>query len=207
MRGKFLFLLFVICVMGCSNETHKEIVDIKDSDSLYSLNGREHQVSFEALYRSSYKSREEIQPQYLAAEIKRTTQFLFGPLVWRSLGGIQKGEKVQPLIEKAYVENERVIIPYTYTATWLIRHDAVAQNNLQLPVPYSIDSLETPKWKRCTDSQEGHNTWSFFWYYWDPERNGCDHKVGNQYQIVQVKIGHETEQTQISYPEYRRLIR
>lgn len=207
MRGKFLFLIFVIALMGCSKQTQNGNVDIKHSDALYSLDGREHQVSFEALYKSSYKSLEEIRPQYLPTEIKRTTQFLFGPLVQRSLGGIQKGEKIQPLIEKAYVQNEKIIIPFLYTATWLIRQDVVAENSLQLPLPYSIDDLETPKWKRCTDSQEGHNTWSFFWYYWDPERYGCDHKIGTQYQIVQVKIGQETVQTQTSYPEYRRLIR
>lgn len=208
---KKITLLLIISFLeltGCLNRPQTGRVQLRGSEeALYSLDGREHQVEFQALYRSTYKDISEIRVDHLAYEIKQTTQFLAGPLIQRSFAGIQKGEQVEVLAEQAYVENDRVLVPYIYKATWLIREDIAAQSDFQMPLPYSVENLRTPKWKNCTSSQEGHNTWSFFWYYWDPERYGCDHQLDVQYQMISVKIGGETPQTQISFPEYHRLIR
>lgn len=207
MKFPLIFIVFLLGMVGCSNSSQKEQLQLRGSeDALYSRDGREHQVEFQALYRSSLNDLSEIRPDYLQYEIKQVTQFLFGPLVQQSFAGIQKGEQIQVLQDQAYLKEGRVIVPYIYKATWLIRSDVAAEGALQLPLPYSVEDLRTPKWKRCTDSQDGHNTWSFFWYYWYPERSGCDHKLDKQYQIISVQIGVETQQSQISFPDYNRLI-
>lgn len=208
MKTALLSIVLILGLTGCSNKTQTGSVQLQGSeDALYSLDGREHQVEFQAVYRSSYKDISDIRADYLIYEMKQTAQFLFGPLTQRSLGGIQKGEDIQVLAKQAYIKNGRVMVPYIYKAIWLIREDVAAQGSLQIPLPYAIEDLRTPEWQNCTDSHEGHNTWSFFWYYWDPERYGCDHQVDNQYQMINVKLGSETPQTQVSYPEYGRLIR
>ncbi|MGZ3772267.1 MAG: hypothetical protein ACXVCY_00235 [Pseudobdellovibrionaceae bacterium] len=207
MKIKFLFSLFVLIGVGCSNSQKEQIQFLEQKDALYSQDGREYQVEFQALYRSSYTKIADIKSEYLDSAIKQVTPFLFGPLVQRSLGGIQKGEKIYLNIAGAYLNDGRVMIPYGYRGTWLLKKDlATSQGQFQLPLPYAVDDLRTPKWKNCTDSEPGHNTWSFFWYYWDPERYGCDHQITKQYQMISVKIGSETQQTRISFPEYGRLI-
>lgn len=44
-------------------------------------------------------------------------------------------------------------------------------------------------------------------YYWDPARNGCDHKLGTHFQIVKPQLKSKTPQTSVSYPEYNKMIR
>ncbi|MGZ3796756.1 MAG: hypothetical protein ACXVB1_10335, partial [Pseudobdellovibrionaceae bacterium] len=206
-----LLFLLLMGLLGCVKEGTLPSNLMKGTERpLYSLNGKEYHVEFQALYRSSLRRTEDLQPESLPYEIKKTTQYLFGPLTYRNLGGIQKGEKIQPLPEKAYVQNDQVMVPYLYSGTWLLQGDIVSpdtfQDSLKLPLPYSVADLQTPLWQNCTDSQEGHNTWDFFWYYWEPRRYGCDHRLGDQYQTIIVKIGAESPQTSLSFPEYQRLI-
>lgn len=206
---KWIYFILVITLSACSKEKEPSDFQLSNSESqLYSRNGREHQIRFEALYRSRFRRLEDIRPQSLSFEIKRTTQFLFGPLTHRSIGGIQKGEKITSFTDRAFIQDGSVMIPYLYEATWLVHSDFLSEGLLALPVPYSLDSLRSPQWQKCTDnSDEEHSSWGFFWYYWDPERPGCDHQAHHQYQIVEIQVGPETPQTQISFPEYQRLIR
>ncbi len=203
-------LLSMTFLLGCSNQSAEKTTTLspEKNTQLYSMIGKEHKVQFKAVYRSSFRNLEDVWPQTLPREIRATTQFLFGPLTHRELGGIQKGEKIQTLMDKAYMQNGRVMVPYLYQATWIIESEAVQPGLLNLPIPYSIESLRTPNWQSCTDNgDEEHRTWSFLWYFWDPTRRGCEHKENEQYQMVQIQIGEETNQTQESYPEYRRMIR
>lgn len=197
---------------ACSQSPSTKVLDAAGSEQgLYALTGQEHQVHFKALYRSNAQSVEELNAYTLVFRIQETTRFFFGPLTIRNLGGIQKGERITPHLDEAYVENGRVIVPYSYDATWMIHRSALRQNSprlaLRLPLPYAVPDLETLLWQNCTDSGEGHNTWDFFWYFWDPERPGCDHRANVHYQDIDVEIGTETPQTARTYPEYPRMIR
>lgn len=205
MKHFYLISLFLL-TLGCSQEP-AGVLDTPPETSLYSKDGREFQVSFEALYRSKLRHIRDLQPPYVKNEIHEVTQFLFGPLTHRDLGGVQKGQEVELLLDKAYLENGRVMIPYKYSAVWMIDTDAV-DRQLQLPLPYSIRDLLTKDWKNCTDSSDSeHSEWSFFWYFWDPSRRGCDHVLGKEFQEITVTLGEETAPTRASYPEYQKLIR
>ncbi len=202
-----LFALILLGLSACSPAPHNPAVNTTTPHSpLYALNAQEHRVKFEALYQSRAKNLAELDAYDLRSEIKEVTAFLFGTLTHREIGGVQKGEKIIPHIDQAVIKGGYVMVPYTYEATWMIHNNALIQNPLSLPIPYSIAGLNTPGWKNCNDSGEHRDDWGFFWYFWDPSRPGCDHKAQRHYQEVDVQIGVETPQTTLSRPEYSRLI-
>jgi len=198
-----IFFITVGCSQHLTNGTSPQLT--RDDAYLYAKKGHEHKVSFQGLYRSEYSQLSELENRNLTQEILHMTPFLFGPLTYRSIGGVQKGERVQPLIESAYIEAGRVVVPFNYKGTWLIQRDNL--ENLQLPFPYSLTDIEQSDWKTCTETDSAdHSTWSFLWYFWDPTRAGCTNKLGQEYQIIDIAIKEETVQTTNTYPEYQNMI-
>lgn len=203
----FFFILFNLSV-GCSRH---ETTSLDQSplivDPLYAEAGREFKARFQAVYRTRYERVEDIRKDDVGDEIRYATKFLFGPLTYRSLGGVQKGEKILPHFAQATYENGRVLIPYSYEGTWMIHSQKVLHQTLNLPLPYSVADLFETNWRSCTDtSDEEHATTSFLWYFWDPSRPGCQNQEGADYQTIQVQFNEETEQTSNTFPEYERMI-
>lgn len=211
MRFRFITLAIILLSLAACSSRKENLTLFPAAQSevqLYSLDGREHKVQFKALYETQFTRLEDVHPQSLVYQIKKTTQFLFGPLTHRELGGVQKGEAIKPHLENAFLRNNRVMIPYEYQATWMIASEVSESRLLELPLPYSAESIRSTNWKTCTDqSDNDHSTWSFLWYYWDPSRPGCEHQEKIDYQLVQIQIGSETKQTQLSFPEYKNMIR
>ncbi|OFZ31097.1 MAG: hypothetical protein A2622_00390 [Bdellovibrionales bacterium RIFCSPHIGHO2_01_FULL_40_29] len=203
-------LLSMLLFFGCADSENHFFTppDSTQRAELYSKKGKEYQAQYQGVFRSSYRSIEDIRPRAVTAGIRQITPFLFGPLTYRSLGGVQKGEKIQPLIENAFIQNERVMIPYHYSATWMVQPEALTNSILELPVLFSVPDLQKTDWESCTDRSDAeHRAWSFLWYFWDPTRPGCMHQENKDYQIVQVHLSSETQQTTQSFPEYKKLIR
>lgn len=179
----------------------------------YSEAGREHEVRFESKIRSEWKDLsaiaeldEQDRARYAQREIVPLLKFLFGPLTRRELGAPLKINAVQVAWDRAEVVQGRVEIPYVYEGTWTIQKE-LAGGGLVIPVPFNTRGLTTSKWKFCTDSNPEHQTMSFYWYFWDPERPGCDHRLGREFQEVTVEVGAQTPNEKKSYPEYNRMIR
>jgi hypothetical protein len=175
--------------------------------------GEEREVSFDAVYLSSYKSASEISA--LSDMERQTTQkyvieptfaYLFGPLTTRSLADPQKGMKVKVDWDHPQSSARGILLPVHYNGVWLIRDDISAANQLSIPFPFEEHGLYTKKWKSCTDSDPQHQTQSFLWYFWDPARPGCDHKEGVQYQNITVTFGSKTVNQTLTYPEYPKLL-
>lgn len=200
--------MLLFAASSCSNSSpYHSLMLNNDTAPLYAQEGQEYQVHFQALYKSNYKRIDQIQDHITQSSIIETTQFLFGPLTNRSLGGVQKGQKITLLREKIYIEGGLVIIPYQYEGVWMLNRNKVSGDSLILPLPFSADELKKTNWLSCTDkNDEDHRTWSFLWYFWDPERPGCQHRKNSEYQLVQVSFGTETEQTRETYPEYKNMI-
>lgn len=203
----FYFLtLAALTLISCSSQD-REVFLTTPADQLYSTKGRELNVQFKADYRTAYSRIQDVNLARTMGNIQQTTQFLFGPLTRRQLAAPQKGEKIEILKNEMKLVDGQVHVPYVYSAVWLIHKDVATENSLTLPVPLSIESLKTPKWRNCTESDPEHGTWSFLWYFWDPSRYGCDHKVDSEYMMVSIQMGRSTPQTTTSYPEYKRMIR
>ncbi len=201
------FLSFIFLIVGCSQTSNNQYVKPTEIYNLYSADGREHKVQFDAVYLSTYQQVSKLDIETLVNEITETTKFLAGPLTERSLAGIQKGETITLHLDQVSMKNGRVLVPYTYNGVWLVRSQVLTGTFINIPVPISVRDLKTKNWKKCTASEADHSSWGFMWYFWDPARSGCDHQLGENYQEVQVNIGAETSPTDISFPEYKNLIR
>lgn len=204
-------LILTLTLLACSNPPDSgSIREGENETALYSSTGEERRVSFQAWLRTSHQRIEDAKADLEDIrhhELPETVKFIFGPLTHQEIAGPQKDEELRLSIEQAILHEGRVLIPYHYSGTWLIRRDLSRSGALELALPYNQSELETRKWKKCTDSAPEHQTWDFFWYYWDPKRSGCDHVEGLHYQKVQVRLGEAVPMTRMSTPEYRRMIR
>jgi hypothetical protein len=177
--------------------------------------GSENVVTFDHIYISlNLTSLEQVaamdgeqRRQYTAGHIQPLMKFLFGPSTHRSLGGPQRDETLTVDWGRAAIQNGAVVLPYHYQGVWILSKELAAGREFKLPVPFNYDTLFTRGWKRCGDSAPEHATPSFFWYFWEPRRAGCDHVEGVHYREVPLTIGRATPNLPESYPEYDRMIR
>lgn len=185
--------------------------------SFYSPTSTERVVEFDAVYRTQLTSLADVErlTQSQRDDLERyelmpTLKFLSGPLTQRVIAGPQRGTQLKIHWDRAQLaegDAGKVEVPYHYSGVWLIRNEISDTGRLEIPLPYSEQAVRTSGWKRCTDSDPEHQTWSFYWYFWDPDRFGCDHKLGREFQNVQVSFGQRTELQTRTYPEYDRMIR
>lgn len=180
----------------------------------YSSEGREHAVAYESVLRTRYTDVDQFKKMSAAArkafirtELEPVFQFQFGPLTHREVGGPLRSTGVKVSWSSARLISGRVEVPYEYRGVWLIRKDIANGRGLTIPVPRNVEDLFTNQWKSCTDSDPEHQTPSFFWYFWDPARRGCDHAQGSEYDEVVIRIGPQTTNEPRTYPEYDRLFR
>lgn len=182
-------------------------------DRFYSQAGREHEVKFTAVFKSTMTSLSEVaelsetqKTALVRREILPLMDYLFGPLVHRSQGSPQRVKNVLVDWTNARMSNGVVELPYEYRGLWIVSHQVSQAGSLELPVPLNRKVVYSKLWKKCTDSAPDHQTESFYWYFWDPTRYACDQKEGVEYNSVSVKIGRETRLTEKSYPEYNRML-
>jgi len=178
---------------------------------LYSPAGSEVSFEYEALYRTQYSRISDFQKESTGSlqwKIQKVLQYLVGPLVYRGLGGLQTGAEISLQMTQAKLLSGVVVLPYKVRGKLLLHDSVVGHEGFEMPVPYSEQSLETKEWLNCTDRSEAdHATWSFFWYFWEPSRVGCDHREGDAFQTVNVKLIKSEVETQQSYPSYSRMVR
>lgn len=173
----------------------------------------ENLVSFESWYRSEFGTLAEVEAltpverqRLVGGEIKSLFKFLFGPATRRKIGGPKGEDMVTVAWERARLVGDRVELPVRYRGVWILDGAYASREKLVLPVPRTSE-LYTERWKACGDSDPEHATPSFFWYFWDPSRIGCDHVRGVHYDEVEFTIGTATRNESLSYPEYSRMIR
>ena len=187
--------------------------EIAQKSYFYSVSGREHIVQFRSVYRTEYKTLEEVSSLTASARqalvngpMTQLMDFLFGPLVTRSLGSPKRVESIQVDWNSARLVQGKVELTYDYRATWIIGHEISASGKLSIPVPRNRSLMFSPNWKSCGDSNPEHQTAGFYWYFWDPSRHGCDHQEGTHFQTVQIALGQQTPNTVETFPEYGRMI-
>lgn len=220
MSKNILLAAFVFGSMVLSSCTQKTAESkgisktVESTSNLYSYIGKEFKVTFNAIYKTKDYTLQDLTPttgysrQSVLSSITYTTKYLFGPLTERAIGGMKTNFVITPdfdhITEGADGE---LSIPYNYAGTWILSNKEVVGGKLApIPLPYNYTNLITANWLNCTDSAPDHQTESFFWYFWDPERFGCDHKLDVEYQMITVQLGEQTINQANSYPEYQNLI-
>lgn len=208
-----LILMVLVCTADAFSAQAKPLT-LGSNPLFYSDAGREHEVEFDAVFRSEYSSLDDLQTltddrkaSLTRRELVPLMDYLFGPLTYNALGSPQRSVDVRFQWDQARVNGEgKVEIPYHYKGVWIVSTLVSAQGQLQLPVPFNRKVVYSPKWKSCTDQAPEHQTTSFYWYFWDPRRWGCDQTLGVQYQMITAKVGAQTPNQPRSYPEYDRML-
>lgn len=205
-------ILTTLMLSGCEQKNSSGNVSGTQNPEFYSKIAREVVARFQAQYRTNISSLEEFarlsdsqKNSIERYDIPQTLTYLFGPLTTRELGGPKRDQTVKVDWSSAKVSNANVVeLTYSYEGTWILSKDL--GERFQIPLPYNSSVVFTPRWKKCTDEDPEHQTESFFWYFWDPRRVGCDHKLDLQYQSATVSVGNETLMQTETYPEYEKLI-
>jgi hypothetical protein len=214
----FLFFVFAAFHFVCAEEApsilnHSPSSGISSSPFFYSSAGQERVVQFNAEYVSSYTDLETVKKlssydreDFVNYTLPALARYQFGPLTNRNWGSV--GETISLTVDwdKAFLRQGFVVLPYSYRGVWILKKEMSSFANIRLPVPYNLQIIFTPNWKACTDSDPEHQTQSFFWYFWDPSRNGCEHQLGKHYQKVDIRLDANTTQTTASFPEFSRMI-
>lgn len=205
--------VFLCLLSGCSQSSQNQISETHSpiKADFYSQAAHEAQVSFVAAYETRYKSVAEFKniPDYEKRNIERneigtTITYLFGPLTNREMGGPKRIQTITVDWSSAYLgDNGFVRINYLYKGLWIISNTLA--DTFEIPVPYNDRVVFTKNWLNCTDSSPEHQTQSFYWYFWDPSRTGCDQN-SSQYQNVTVQVGEKTINQAQTFPEYTKLI-
>jgi hypothetical protein len=207
-------LLFLVCTFLLSYK----LLAVPHSDTiqplLFSDKGKELIVEFNAEHSSQFASLAAVNDLsdydklvYKESVMVPLMKYLFGPLTHRSIGGVKSILEIEIDWTNAHLKNSMVILPYHYKGLWMIEASFVEKPELSLPIPKNEKGLLSTKWKKCTDSDPDHQTESFYWYFWDPERHGCDHQEGVQFDLIKIELKEKSLFTELSYPEYKKMIK
>lgn len=210
--------LFSVCFLGCNKKTDEKqknsfnVIQPSQTSNLYSYIGSEYEVTFKAVAKTSDYTLAELavagyERRSVESLIQNNVKYLFGPVTNRELGGMKLNFTVQADWNNLSQDGDQVVVPYTYNGTWILANSVVTKaKTLAIPVPFDTRKLFTQNWLSCTDSNPEHATTSFYWYFWDPKRSGCDHTLDIEYQIVMVSLGAQTVNQTSTYPEYQKII-
>lgn len=183
------------------------------AEKFFSELGREHEVMFDAVYRTQennlniFQAMSEVQRQSYAREhILPVMDFLFGPLTHRQMGSPQRTQNIEVNWSQMRLNEGKIELPYRYTGTWIIERSVAGRGRFDIPVPLNEIVVFSSGWRQCGDNDPAHQTRSFYWYFWDPERAGCDQTLGQDYLQATVLIGRQTVNQARSFPEYQRML-
>lgn len=205
-------VLSTLLLSACEKKNQAGMLTGTQNPQFYSKIAREVVARFHGQYRTNIESLEafsklsESDKRSLERyDIPQTLTYLFGPLTHREIGGSKRDQTIKVDWSSAKVSDANVVeLTYSYEGTWILSKNL--GETFEIPVPYNTEILLTPRWKNCSDRDPEHQTESFFWYFWDPERTGCDHHDGIQYQTVAVTVGNETLMQTKTFPEYQKMI-
>ncbi len=177
-----------------------------------SPDGGEYEVSFDATFETRDYTFPQLQKmsmsekdQLVQESVVPIMDYLFGPLTRRDLGGPRRSRDVVADWSQMREQGGRIFIPYHYRGTWIL--DRAAARGFTIPVPLNLQTVFTQGWLNCTDSDPEHQTRSFYWYFWDPSRPGCDQREGINFIRANVNVGRQTPNQVRTYPEYTRMLR
>lgn len=157
---------------------------------------------------------------YDLVEVRKNTSFITGPLQYNEpKAGALKEAKIQitsvtQLFERDAQNRQAWLIRYNYEDTYIIRKQNYQNLRLFLPVDYKkiYDSAQMKgenhflKRHPCMMAYNDFYTQEhFFWYFWDPFRQGCNLVEGRDFKAIRPRITPLPE-VRLSYPEYDRMV-
>lgn len=207
-----IIALALLLIHGVGVPAHSAPSRVRPS-GFHSSMGQEHEVMFESYFRTREKDPRvfgrlsaDSRQEFIDSEILPTMDFLFGPLTHRAMGNPQRTSRIEVDWSQPRLRDGRIELPYRYQGLWIVSKSIARSGQFSLPVPLSMEDVYTHDWKNCGDSDPDHQTPSFYWYFWDPERPGCSHRENREYMTATVRLGRATPNQTRTFPEYKKLI-
>lgn len=185
----------------------------KNEKKLYvGANSTEAKMNFTATVQiiSTRKPTAKTMREYVESQVEHT----IGPMSVAKYTAVPKGDQVISGIKLVSSEGNVHTVTYDYTGTIVVQNGPRTNYDLVMPInPATIyqagmierknpETAELEEYNPCTDDH--YQSEGDFWYFWNPEQEGCLLKKGKDYQVVTAKI-ERFKNTKISYPEYKNL--
>lgn len=144
------------------------------------------------------------QERTMRKSIEAQLEHIIGPMSLIGSTAVPKGDHVVSNVKLLSKTDTTVTIGYKYSGTIVLENGPTTTYPVYLPVnPDTIfQAGMVGDHNPCTDDH--YQTQGDFWYFWSPDRPGCNLKEGVDYNIVQAKIKRYTN-SKLTYPEYQNL--
>lgn len=138
-------------------------------------------------------------------QIDRQVLHLFGPMGAASTKAVPKGNHEITQIEITFQKRNTYKAHYHYKGTIVLENGPEKEYEIILPVnPETVyESGLIGSKNSCTDPH--YDIEEYFWYFWNPENDGCRLREGKHYQRITAHI-ERLANTPLTYPEYERLV-
>lgn len=132
---------------------------------------------------------------------------LFGPMGESNVKAVPKGDhKITNVGQPRLIARNTYAVPYTYTGTVVVQNNATG-NSYNVTLPRNPDLIYRQAMvlnrKPCTDHH--YDSEGDFWYFWNPSKPGCRLRQGVHYDVIKASMK-RIANTNVSYPEYERLV-
>ncbi len=195
-------IIAVLMSLGVSTLQAKS-VERKNERKLYvGSNSTEAKLSFIGAVQviSNTKPLEKTLRRIIEAQIEHT----IGPMSSAEFTAVPKGDHTISNIKIAQKSGNVMNVTYSYQGNIVLENGPTTSYEIVLPVnPETIyESAMVGDYNPCTDDH--YQSEGDFWYFWNPNNNGCKLKAGKDFLIVKAKV-ERYENTELSYPEYHNL--
>ncbi|MBI3019301.1 MAG: hypothetical protein HYY61_05360 [Deltaproteobacteria bacterium] len=130
---------------------------------------------------------------------------LFGPMGYAEYKAVPKGNHEITDIKISSQKRNTYVARYHYQGTIVLENGP--RQKYEIPLPNNPETIYEKGLVNgrnpCTDPH--YDIEKYFWYFWNPENDGCPLKEGRDYKKVTTQI-QRFENTQNTYPEYERLV-
>lgn len=151
-----------------------------------------------------YETARNPQEKTLRNVIEAQLEHIVGPMSLVKYTAVPKGDHAVTDVKVLSKNGNTLSVGYHYKGTIVVANGPTTTYDVYLPNnPKKIyGAAMVGNHNPCTD--EHYQSEGDFWYFWSPDRPGCNLKVGKDYSIVKAKIQRFTN-SKLSYPEYQNL--
>lgn len=129
---------------------------------------------------------------------------IVGPMSETEYTAVPKGDHKVTDIKILKRNAKSIQVGYHYKGTFVVENGPTGTYPITMPInPKTIYTKSmVGDHNPCTDDH--YQTEGDFWYFWSPEREGCNLVEGKDYVVINASMK-RIENTKLSYPEYQNL--
>lgn len=198
MKSCFFLILFILS----SNVFAERKLD---EQKLYvGVNSTEAVIEYQTTVQKKWNRTTNPSAKWVKELVDSQVEHMVGPMSMGDVLAVPKGDHVLSEIKLDKIENGFAVVSYKFKGTAVVGNGPREKLDIVLPIaPDTIyESSFVGDKNPCTDDH--YQSEGDFWYFWSPEREGCNLKENVDYKIVKAKLT-RIANTKKSYPEYSKL--